>query len=77
MGTTSESSNGYGGSNSEIKPEYVYDIPCAIRKLICGQLDALNVWEDLAVNHFGFERSDLQVSKLQLHLIQTVNDLFC
>lgn len=59
----SSSSNGYGGSSSDLKPEYIFDIPIEVRRRVCKEIDAAEMWERMALDHFGFQKSDLQVSK--------------
>lgn len=51
-------------SSEPIKDMYLYEIPSPERHALCTILDEMDVWADLAVNHMGYRKEDLQVSLL-------------
>lgn len=53
-------SSSSSGVNSDI---YLYEMPAQERELLCRILDENDVWRDLALNHMGYTKTDLQVRK--------------
>ncbi|CAD7092126.1 unnamed protein product [Hermetia illucens] len=55
-------------SSEPIKDMYLYEIPSPERHALCTILDEMDVWADLAVNHMGYRKEDLQSIRRAIQL---------